>query len=89
MRYSISDTAEFGDYVSGPRIIDASVKERMRQVLTEIQDGTFAHKWLDENELGRPNFNRYREQAAADPMEKVGADLRSLMNKQGLRTTTG
>jgi len=57
--------------------------------LKEIQDGTFAHRWLDENELGRPNFNRYREQAANDPMEKVGRDLRSLMNKQGLTTTTG
>jgi ketol-acid reductoisomerase len=89
MRYSISDTAEFGDYVSGPRIIDASVKNRMRQVLKEIQDGTFAHRWLDENEMGRPNFNKYREQAAEDPMEQVGRDLRSLMNKQGLTTTTG
>ncbi len=89
MRYSVSDTAEFGDYVSGPRIIDASVKERMRQVLREIQDGTFAHRWLDENELGRPNFTRYREQAANEPMEKVGQDLRALMNKQGLTTTTG
>jgi len=89
MRYSVSDTAEFGDYVSGPRIVDGSVKQRMREVLKEIQDGTFAHRWLDENELGRPNFNRYREQAANDPMEKVGRDLRSLMNKQGLTTTTG
>jgi ketol-acid reductoisomerase len=89
MRYSVSDTAEFGDYVSGPRIIDQSVKQRMREVLKEIQDGTFAHQWLDENELGRPNFTRYREQAANDPMEKVGKDLRSLMNKQGLTTTTG
>ncbi len=89
MRYSISDTAEFGDYVSGPRIIDHSVKQRMREVLKEIQDGTFAHRWLDENELGRPNFTKYREEAANDPMEKVGQDLRSLMNKQGLTTTTG
>jgi ketol-acid reductoisomerase len=89
MRYSISDTAEYGDYVSGPRIIDASVKQRMREVLKEIQDGTFAHRWLDENELGRPTFNKYREAAAADAMEKVGQDLRSLMNKQGLTTTTG
>jgi ketol-acid reductoisomerase len=89
MRYSVSDTAEFGDYVSGPRIIDASVKDRMRQVLREIQDGTFAHRWLDENEMGRPNFSRYREQAASDPMEKVGTELRALMNKQGLTTTTG
>ena len=89
MRYSVSDTAEFGDYVSGPRVIDASVKQRMREVLKEIQDGTFAHRWLDENEMGRPNFTRYREQAANDPMEKVGQDLRALMNKQGLTTTTG
>jgi ketol-acid reductoisomerase len=89
MRYSISDTAEFGDYVSGPRIIDASVKQRMRDVLREIQDGTFAHRWLDENEMGRPNFTKYREQAAHDAMEMVGSDLRALMNKQGLTTTTG
>jgi len=89
MRYSVSDTAEFGDYVSGPRIIDASVKARMRDVLREIQDGTFAHRWLDENEMGRPNFTRYREEAANDAMEKVGKDLRALMNKQGLTTTTG
>ena len=89
MRYSISDTAEFGDYVSGPRIIDESVKNRMRDVLKEIQDGTFAHRWLDENEMGRPNFNRYREQAANDAMEQVGRDLRALMNKQGVTSTTG
>jgi ketol-acid reductoisomerase len=89
MRYSVSDTAEYGDYVSGPRIIDQSVKQRMREVLKEIQDGTFAHRWLDENELGRPNFTKYREEAARDPMEKTGNDLRALMNKQGLTTTTG
>jgi ketol-acid reductoisomerase len=89
MRYSISDTAEFGDYVSGPRIIDQTVKQRMRDVLKEIQDGTFAHRWLDENEMGRPNFKKYREDAANEPMEKVGQDLRALMNKQGLTTTTG
>ena len=89
MRYSVSDTAEFGDYVSGPRVIDESVKQRMREVLKEIQDGTFAHRWLDENEMGRPNFTRYRAAAASDPMETVGRDLRALMNKQGLTTTTG
>jgi ketol-acid reductoisomerase len=89
MRYSVSDTAEYGDYVSGPRIIDGSVKQRMREVLKEIQDGTFAHRWLDENELGRPNFTKYREEAARDAMEKTGNDLRALMNKQGLTTTTG
>ena len=89
MRYSVSDTAEFGDYVSGPRVIDESVKERMRQVLREIQDGTFAHRWLDENEMGRPNFSRFREQAAQERMEQVGRDLRALMNKQGVTSTTG
>lgn len=89
MRYSVSDTAEFGDYVSGPRIIDGSVKDRMRQVLREIQDGTFAHRWLDENEMGRPNFTKYREDAANEPMEKVGGELRALMNKQGVTSTTG
>jgi ketol-acid reductoisomerase len=89
MRYSVSDTAEFGDYVSGPRVIDESVKNRMRDVLKEIQDGTFAHRWLDENEMGRPNFTKYREAAANDAMERVGRDLRALMNKQGLTTTTG
>jgi ketol-acid reductoisomerase len=89
MRYSVSDTAEFGDYVSGPRVIDSSVKDRMRAVLKDIQDGTFAHRWLDENEMGRPNFTRFRQDAANDPMEKVGTDLRSLMNKQGVASTTG
>jgi ketol-acid reductoisomerase len=89
MRYSISDTAEYGDYVSGPRIIDESVKNRMRDVLKEIQNGTFAHNWLDENEKGRPNFNKMREKAAAEPIEKVGQDLRALMNKQGVTNTTG
>jgi ketol-acid reductoisomerase len=89
MRYSISDTAEYGDYVSGPRIIDASVKARMKDVLTEIQDGTFARRWLDENEQGRPNFSKMRESAVAEPIEKVGADLRALMNKQGVTNTTG
>ena len=63
--------------------------QEMREVLHEIQDGSFAHRWLDENELGRPNFTKYREEAANDAMEKVGNDLRALMNKQGLTTTTG
>jgi len=50
MRYSVSDTAEYGDYVSGPRVIDARVKQSMKQILTEIQDGSFAERWIDENE---------------------------------------
>src|SRR5207245_9878548 len=57
MRYSVSDTAEYGDYVSGPRVIDNQVRENMRQVLREIQDGSFADEWLDDNAQGRDMFN--------------------------------
>ena len=61
MRYSISDTAEYGDYTRGPRVIDAATKQRMKQILAEIQSGKFAKEWIDENETGRPNFNAFRE----------------------------
>ncbi len=80
MRHSISDTAEFGDYTTGSRIITAETKAAMRQVLAEIQDGTFAKKWILENQAGRPQFNAMRRRAAAHPIEKVGARLRSLMS---------
>jgi ketol-acid reductoisomerase len=80
MRYSISDTAEYGDYVSGPRVIDPRVKATMRQLLTEIQDGTFARNWVNEYESGAKNFRRMREQNAAHPIETVGAKLRSMMS---------
>src|SRR6266700_4543795 len=79
MRYSISDTAEFGDYVSGPRIIDERVREEMRKVLQEIQDGTFARTWILENQAGRPAFNAYRQRARAELIEKVGSELRAMM----------
>jgi ketol-acid reductoisomerase len=79
MRYSISDTAEYGDYVSGPRIIDNQVRENMRQVLREIQDGTFAERWLDENSNGREQFLAMRRKDAEHPVEKVGRELRSMM----------
>ena len=79
MRYSISDTAEYGDYVSGPRIIDNQVRENMRQVLREIQDGSFAEKWLDENSNGRAQFLAMRKKDAEHPVEKVGRELRSMM----------
>jgi ketol-acid reductoisomerase len=79
MRFSVSDTAEFGDYVSGPRIVDQHVRDTMRQVLTEIQDGTFARRWIAENEAGRPEFNRLRMQDQDHLIERVGADLRSKM----------
>src|SRR5256884_4696675 len=79
MRYSISDTAEFGDYVSGPRVISPAVREEMRQILREIQDGTFARTWILENQAGRPAFNAYRQGAQAELIEKVGSELRAMM----------
>jgi len=79
MRYSVSDTAEYGDYVSGPRVIDNQVRENMRQILREIQDGSFAEKWLDENSNGREKFLAMRKKDAEHPVEKVGRDLRSMM----------
>ena len=80
MRYSISNTAEYGDYVTGPRIITAETKAAMKQVLAEIQDGTFAKKWLLENQCGRPQFNAMRRRAAATQAEQVGAQLRGMMS---------
>jgi ketol-acid reductoisomerase len=79
MRYSVSDTAEFGDYVSGPRVISPAVRDEMRQILREIQDGTFARTWILENQAGRPAFNNYRRRAKDELIEKVGADLRAMM----------
>jgi ketol-acid reductoisomerase len=79
MRYSISDTAEFGDYVSGPRVISPAVRDEMRQILREIQDGTFARTWILENQAGRPAFNAYRQRAKGELIEKVGAELRAMM----------
>ncbi|MCS6801344.1 MAG: ketol-acid reductoisomerase [Chloroflexota bacterium] len=80
MRYSISDTAEYGDYVSGPRVIDASVKARMKEILREIQDGTFASRWILENQANRPHFNALRRLEAEHPIEKVGKQLRGMMS---------
>jgi ketol-acid reductoisomerase len=79
MRFSVSDTAEYGDYVSGPRIIDDHVRTTMRQVLAEIQDGSFAERWIAENEAGRPEFSRLREQDRDHRIEQVGAALRAKM----------
>jgi ketol-acid reductoisomerase len=79
MRFSVSDTAEYGDYVSGPRIIDERVRTTMRAVLAEIQDGTFAAAWIAENEAGRPEFERLRAQDRDHQIEQVGAELRSAM----------
>jgi ketol-acid reductoisomerase len=79
MRYSVSDTAEFGDYTRGPRIVDADTKKRMKQILSEIQSGQFAKEWIEENEKGRPNFNEIRKKEATHPIEEVGKKLRSMM----------
>lgn len=80
MRYSISDTAEYGDYEIGKRIITADTKKEMKKVLTEIQDGTFAKNWLLENQTNRPGFNARRRMEAEHPIEKVGKELRGMMS---------
>ncbi|ARJ39724.1 ketol-acid reductoisomerase [Sporosarcina ureae] len=79
MRYSISDTAEWGDFVSGPRVIDADTKARMKDILTDIQSGKFAKEWIEENKNGRPNFNAIEEAEAKHQIEEVGQKLRSMM----------
>jgi ketol-acid reductoisomerase len=79
MRYSISDTAEYGDYVSGPRLIDERVREEMRKVLNDIQNGTFASRWIQENQAGRPAFLAMRHKNAQHQIEQVGKELRSMM----------
>jgi ketol-acid reductoisomerase len=78
MRWSISDTAEYGDYVSGPRIIDASVKARMKDVLKEIQDGSFAARFIADQDNGAVEFKELRAQGEAHPIEEVGRGLRKL-----------
>ncbi len=79
MRYSISDTAEFGDYVSGPRIVDERTRDEMRRILHEIQNGTFATRWILENQAGRPSFQAMRRANAAHQIEQVGQELRAMM----------
>jgi len=79
MRFSVSDTAEYGDYVSGPRVIGPQVRAAMEQVLKEIQDGSFAARWIAENEAGLPEFKKMREAGRGHQIEKVGAELRAKM----------
>ena len=80
MRYSISNTAEYGDYITGSKIITEDTKKAMREVLSDIQDGTFARNWLLENQIGCTNFNAKRRIEAEHPLEKVGAELRNMMS---------
>ncbi|GGA64406.1 ketol-acid reductoisomerase (NADP(+)) [Pseudoclavibacter endophyticus] len=77
-RWSISDTAEFGDYVSGPRVIDSHVKENMKAVLADIQSGAFAKRFIDDQDAGGPEFNALREKGENHPVEKTGQELRKL-----------
>jgi ketol-acid reductoisomerase len=80
MRYSISDTAEYGDLTRGPRIITPEVKDEMRRILSEIQDGRFAQEWVTEDDNGRPNFTKLRSEGERHPIEQVGSRLRGLMS---------
>jgi len=79
MRYSVSDTAEYGDYVSGPRIINEDTRKEMKKILTEIQDGTFARNWILENNAGRPQYKSFVRNGKEHQIEKVGAELRKMM----------
>jgi len=80
MRYSVSDTAEYGDYTRGPAVIDQHVKDNMKRVMEAVQDGSFAREWITENDEGRPRFNRLRQENAEHPIEKVGKELREMMS---------
>jgi ketol-acid reductoisomerase len=86
-RFSISDTAEYGDLTRGPRVITPAVKEEMRKILAEIQDGRFAREWVAEDDAGRPNFNRLQKEGQEHPIEQVGEKLRGLMSWVGTKAT--
>jgi ketol-acid reductoisomerase len=79
MRYSISDTAEYGDYTAGPRLVTDATRAEMKKILAEIQDGTFATNWIRENETGRKAFDKMRSKEAEHPIEEVGSKLRAAM----------
>src|SRR5919107_683922 len=80
MRYSVSDTAEFGDYTRGPRIINASVKEEMKKILSEIQSGEFTRELIADDDAGRPAMTKYRDENAKHPIEVTGKKLRDMMS---------
>jgi ketol-acid reductoisomerase len=79
MRYSVSDTAEYGDYSRGPRIVTEQTRAEMKKILSEIQSGQFAREWMDENKTGRKKFLAMRTEQENQPIEKVGAELRKMM----------
>lgn len=80
MRYSVSDTAEYGDLTRGPRVVDERVKEEMRRILAEVRSGEFAREWVAEDDAGRPNFTKLRAAGAAHPIEETGRALRAMMS---------
>jgi ketol-acid reductoisomerase len=84
MRYSISDVAEYGDLSRGPRVVDESVKARMRELLEEIRSGAFAEELFADDDAGRPHFEELRRRAAGGQLEEVGRELRALAGKEGL-----
>jgi ketol-acid reductoisomerase len=79
-RWSVSDTAEYGDYVSGPRVIDERVKENMKAVLADVQNGSFAARFMADQEAGGPEFKALRAKGEAHPIEDTGRELRGLMS---------
>jgi ketol-acid reductoisomerase len=79
MRYSVSDTAEYGDLTRGKRIITQETREEMKRILREVQTGSFAKEWILENQVGRPMFSALRRKEAEHPIEEVGKKLRSMM----------
>jgi ketol-acid reductoisomerase len=89
MRHSISDTAEYGDLTRGPRVIDEHVRERMRELLADIRSGAFAQEWIAEMEAGEPRLAELRTQAADQPLERVGKELRALMRREASEVQAG
>jgi ketol-acid reductoisomerase len=86
-RFSISDTAEYGDLTRGPRVITSATKDEMRKILGEIQDGSFAREWVAEDDAGRPTFSRLQKEGQEHPIEQVGEKLRGLMSWVGTKAT--
>ena len=80
MRYSVSDTANYGDITRGPRVINDGVKQEMKKILSEIQSGQFANEWIEEDKNGRPNYDRLLKEGETHPIEEIGDTLRGMMS---------
>ena len=89
MRFSVSDTAEYGDYTRGKRVVNAETRQEMKKILGEVQSGEFARQWINENKTGRHNFLALREEAKNQPLERVGAELRRMMSFLKKKKETG